>query len=390
MKKEVSLLVLDDESYVIKLVDREFRNESYGFAATISPDEATDILSRENIKVVICDQRMPKVTGVEFFDHLKESYPDVIRILFTGYPSDSQATQDAINIGQIYHFINKPWDEGALRDAVSQAIECYDLVTENRNLFNSAQEKNKELEALHQKLEGMVELQKEFTSIASHELRTPLASIKSTLDLVLAETAGKLNDDQKKFLMKSKNNMACLNRLISDILDLSRLDFDQTRLEKTLCDLKELINDVVEIQANVADKKKLTLACEIPDDLPPVFMDMDKIRRVLNNLINNAIKFTDQGSVTVSCAIYQDKSCVEVCVRDTGLGIQEEDMDKLFQKFHQVGESKKHAGGTGLGLAISQEIIRLHGGKIRVESEYGKGSRFYFTLPIQERSKADE
>src|SRR3989338_9423238 len=113
MEKDISLLALDDESYVLKLIGREFRDEPYGFAVTTSPEEAVRILSEGNIKVFICDQRMPKISGIEFLQKVMEKHPDVIRILLTGY-TDFQLAEDAVNIGQIYRFINKPWEEGSL------------------------------------------------------------------------------------------------------------------------------------------------------------------------------------------------------------------------------------------------------------------------------------
>jgi signal transduction histidine kinase len=382
MEKNIDVLVLDDEPYVLKLVDREFRNAPFSFAATVNREEAMSILSVHQVKVVVCDQRMPKTTGIEFLQGVKEKYPNMIRILFSGYV-DLQVTEDAVNIGQIYRYVNKPWEPGSLLPVISQSIARYDLVTENRRIFDSIQKKNRELEVLNQRLEGMVEFQKEFTSIVSHELRTPLASIKSTLDLVLEETPGKLNKDQKSFLVKSKDNVNRLNRLVRDILDLSKLDFDQMQLKKIFCDVKELINNVVGDHISAAKKKNLALESKVAGDLPSLFIDEDKIYRALSNLVNNAIKFTDQGIITVSGVFRREKNSVEICVRDTGSGIEKEDMEKLFQKFQQFGEGQKRVGGTGLGLVICQEIIHHHGGEIWAESEYGKGSRFYFTLPVK-------
>ncbi len=389
IEKEVCVLILDDEEYVLKLANREFRDESYGYIATTDPDEAMAILADKNIKVVISDQRMPKMTGIEFLAQVKEKYPDTVRILFSGY-QDIQVTEAAINVGQVYRYVTKPWEPGALRPVVQQSLDCYDLVDENKGLMEFLGSKNRELEALNNGLEGMVKRQKQFTSIVSHELRTPLASINSNLDLVLMETPGALNEDQKKFLLKSKRNVDNLNQLVNEMLDLSKIDIDQKQLDKSSCDLKEVIDDVVYNFVNVAESKNLTLKSDVPDGLPSMFIDAKRIGRVLKNLINNAIKFTDEGGITVSCIYQEDKKCVLVCLEDTGKGICDEDKGKLFQKFRQVGEGQNQADGTGLGLAISQEIVNLHGGKIWVESQYSKGSRFYFTLPVQKRSVSND
>ena len=380
-KKEVSVLVLDDEEYVLKLAEREFRDEPYGYVATTSLDEAMAILAMTNVKVVISDQRMPKITGIEFLSQVKEKYPDTVRILFSGY-QDIQVTEAAINIGQVYRYVTKPWEPGTLRPVVHQALECYDLVAENKKLVDFLASKNRELEVLNDGLEGMVNRQKQFTSIVSHELRTPLAAINSTLDLVLSGMSGKLNEDQRKFLLKSKHNVTVLNQLVNEMLDLSKIDVEQTQLEKSSCNMKDVIEDVVYNFASVAEAKHLTLESNVSNDLPSIMIDGNKVARVLKNLINNAIKFTNQGGIIVSCVYEEAHKCVKVCLEDSGQGVREEDQKKLFQKFEQVGDSQNYAGGTGLGLAISQEIINLHGGKIWVESQYGKGSRFYFALPV--------
>jgi len=390
MKRQINVLVLDDEQNILSSLKRLFINESFDIFTTTDYQEALDILEKEKgkIKVVMSDQRMPQITGVEFLKRVKQAYPDVVRILFTGH-ADLQAAEDAINVGEVYRFINKPWNTEDLKTAIRQAINHYDLVIENRNLFEATQEKNKELKILNKKLQYMYELQKEFTSTVSHELRTPLASIKSTVDLVLSGTTGPLNEDQKKFLTKAKNNVDRLNRLINDILDLTKLESGKTQLDIVANDLLQVIKEVIEAQELAAKEKNLYLKGELPSDLPKVPFDIDKMYQVLNNLISNAIKFTEKGGIIVSCINHEEKNYVEVCVKDTGEGIKEEDKHKLFKKFQQLGDSRKHVGGTGLGLAICKEIINRHGGKIWVESEFGVGSSFHFILPFRERRESN-
>jgi len=384
MEKNIHVLFLDDEESILSSIKRLFINASFGIAATSNPDEAREILAKEEIKVILSDHRMPEISGVVFLQEVKEKFPDVIRILFTGY-AEVSAAEEAINIGEVYRFISKPWNTDELRATVKQAIERYDLVAENRHLFEETKRKNEELEVLNRKLKNMYEMQKEFTSTASHELRTPLASIKSTVDLVLSETAGKLNEDQIKFLTKAKNNVDRLNRLINDILDLTKMESGKIELNMVFNDLRPVVNEVIGNQELVAKEKGLKLTAEFSEDLPRLPFDGDKIHQVLHNLIGNAIKFTESGGIRVSCDSHASENYVEISVKDTGPGIKEEDIGKLFQKFQQIGDSRTHVGGTGLGLAICEEIVKRHGGKIGVESEYGQGSCFYFILPIQER-----
>jgi signal transduction histidine kinase len=230
----------------------------------------------------------------------------------------------------------------------------------------------------------MYEAQKGFTSTVSHELRTPLASIKMAIDLVIGGTAGALNENQSRFLAKAKDNVDRLNRLINDILDLTKLESGRMPLKLEKANIHDVIQDTVEIQAGVAREKGLYLKTELAGDVPLVPFDKDRMIQVLSNLVSNALKFTDQGGITVATSFLADKGQVRVTVRDTGLGIREEDFSKLFQKFQQLGDAgERKTGGTGLGLAICAEIIHRHGGEIWVESTCGEGSSFIFTLYVQ-------
>jgi len=382
--KEIRLLVLDDEENILLSLKRLFISESFGVFTTTDYQEALKVLDKEEIKVVISDQRMPYIQGVEFLEQVKAKQPDIIRILLTGY-TDIQAAQDAINVGEVYRFINKPWNGEELKGAIRQAIEHYDLVVENKKYFEEMNAKNEELEILNRKLKNLYEAQKEFTETVSHELRTPLASIKATVELVLNENLGKINEGQAKFLNKTKNNVDRLNRLINDILDITQMETGQLELNFEFYDIGRVINEEIEIQESVAKEKGLFIKAEISSDLRKIPIDVDKMHQVFSNLINNAIKFTESGGITISCMSHEDKNHIEICVQDTGPGIKKGDMNKLFRKFEQVGDPTKQVGGTGLGLAICKEIIRRHGGKLWAESKVGQGTSFKFVLPIQER-----
>lgn len=380
MAKEINVLFLDDEENILNSLKRLFISESYGIAVTTSAEEAMNIIGREKIKVVISDQRMPHITGVEFLTKVKEKNPDIMRILFTGY-TDLQAAEDAINIGEVYRFINKPWNGPDLKASVQEAIKHYDLMVENKDLIEITEKKNKELEDLNLKLSAMFEKQREFTSVVSHELRTPLASIKAAIDIVMSETSGTLSADQNNFLNKAKVNVDRLKRLINDILDLSKLESGRIEMKPQPNDVNKLIQEVIQVNNPAAQKENLFLKSEIDLNLPEAVFDTDRISQVLNNLVNNAIKFTKTGGIVIRAVNHDHK--LEVIVEDTGPGIEKSDIPKLFEKFQQLEDAAKcEKGGTGLGLAICKEIIHQHKGKIWVESEITKGSRFCFWLPI--------
>ncbi len=231
------------------------------------------------------------------------------------------------------------------------------------------------------KIKEAMRVKSEFTSVVSHELRTPLTAIREGICIVLEGSAGKVNEEQKDFLSVAKRNVDRLWRLINDILDYQRLDSDRMEYDIKENDLNVLVGEVEEAMRPLAQKKNLEFSVSLADNLAKVKCDRDRITQVLTNLVNNAIKFTDKGSIVIST--HRRENSVVVSVRDTGKGIRQEDMDKLFQAFSQISWGKeREMGSTGLGLVISKKIIRQHGGQIWAESECGRGSTFSFLLPL--------
>lgn len=384
--KDIHVLFLDDEEKVLNAVKRIFINEPYGVAVAASYTEAMSIIAREKIKVVLSDQRMPDIPGVEFLRRVRVQYPQIVRILFTAY-ADLTAAEQAINVSEVFRFLNKPWHPDELKATVVSAMYHHDLMMENRRLFESLKIKNEELNLANCKLKVLYDIQKEFSSTLSHELRTPLASIKAAIDIVVSGTAGEPSPEQKNFLGRAKDNVDRLNRLINDILDLAHLESGKVSLNPQNGDLNKTIQSVIDNQESVARSKGLTLSAMLDNQMPVLCFDSDKIIQVLNNFISNAIKFTETGGITVTTQVHVDSNHVQVRVKDTGYGIKAEDIPKLFEKFQQLGESHRKYSGTGLGLAICKEIVRQHGGKVGVESMPGQGSCFYFSLPITERRR---
>lgn len=225
----------------------------------------------------------------------------------------------------------------------------------------------------------------EFISTTSHELRTPLASIKEAVSLVADETAGAVNAHQRKFLDIATRNINRLSELINSLLDLSKIESGKIELERSKVEINALAQEVIEDFISIAKEKKIALKMSLAEGLPQIQVDHSKINQVLTNLVSNAFKFTETGTITVSVSFYgADKNFIEVSVEDTGTGIEKKDFEKLFQKFQQLDSSlTRRVGGAGLGLAISKQIVELHGGKIWAESQgLRKGSKFSFILPV--------
>ncbi len=274
-----------------------------------------------------------------------------------------------------------------LARSISVAVERATLHQEMRD-FNITLQKEirratAKLRKAYEELKELDRMKDEFISISSHELRTPMTSVQGYL-WMLAKKGGELNEKQKRYLEKAQKGSARMISLINDMLDVSRIEQERVDLDLQPVDLPRLIGEVVEELRIRAERKGLRLEyLSGGEKLPPVKADAGKVQRVLRNLIDNAIKFTDKGSVTVDA--YQQGKFVKVNVEDTGRGIAQEDLPRLFKKFGRLESdfvTAAEAGGTGLGLYIGRALVEKMGGKIGVESDVGKGSTFSFTLPI--------
>ena len=226
------------------------------------------------------------------------------------------------------------------------------------------------------------ELKSDFLATMSHELRTPLTSIIGYSDMMLSGMTGELNEKQTNFLESILKNGEALLNLINDILDLTKIEAGRLELNIEPVDLRAALLSVLPVVKPRAADKRIKISTFLPTDLPPVSADPAKFGQVLLNLLTNAIKYThENGSVSVEARPKGD--VVEIWVTDTGIGISQEDVDRVFQRFTQVDSSaSRMQGGTGLGLTIVKELVELHGGEIRVQSKLGKGSSFIFTMPI--------
>jgi PAS domain S-box-containing protein len=231
-------------------------------------------------------------------------------------------------------------------------------------------------------------LKNEFISTVSHELRTPMTSIKGYTDLLFLGMAGGLSDAQRSFLQIIKSNADRLTALVNDILDISRIETGRIRLTIEALKLQDIVSDVVLAFKEQYREKGLALVWEPPEGLPEVRGDKDRVTQVLNNLIANAWHYTPSGQVTVS--IKRRDAFLQVNVADTGIGISEENMGRIFDRFYRVDDPVvEEAGGTGLGLSIVKMFVDMLGGQIWVESEEGVGSTFSFTLPLATASVPD-
>lgn len=255
-------------------------------------------------------------------------------------------------------------------------------VTERKRFEQTLQEKNVELEN--------ASLAKDrFLASMSHELRTPLNAIVGFTGTLLMKLPGPLTAEQEKQLRTIQASSRHLLSLINDLLDLAKIESGKVELNAEILDCRAVIEDVSTTLRPLAEGKGLRFEIRIPADELPVQTDRRSLTQILINLANNAIKFTNTGSVRIELAARRDNGSplAEIAVVDTGIGIREGDKAKLFQAFMQVDSSSTRAyEGTGLGLHVSQKLAHMIGGQIRFESEQGKGSTFYVSVPLVEEA----
>jgi signal transduction histidine kinase len=237
--------------------------------------------------------------------------------------------------------------------------------------------------ATAEELRKIDQLKSEFLASMSHELRTPLNSIIGFADVLLEGIDGELNERMEEDVRLIRESGSHLRALIGDILDMSKIEAGMMEIRHQALEINQLAEDVVATAMPLAQEKDLYLNLEVADKIPTIYADHTRIRQVLWNIVGNAIKFTQEGGVTMNISLSKEDDLL-VRVSDTGVGIRKNDLEVVFEQFRQVGGelNTSSSGGTGLGLPISKKLIELHGGTIWVESIVGEGTTFFFTLPI--------
>lgn len=230
----------------------------------------------------------------------------------------------------------------------------------------------------------------EFVSFVSHELKTPMTTIQGYTDLLLANNFGEMNEMQSSFLQTVRANVERMKRLVSDLEDVSRIEAGHLELEQAELSLKELVDEVMQSAMTQIDAKRQTVDVDIPSDLPSVIGDQTRLVQVMTNLVSNAYKYTpDKGHILIQAQATLMKNgrsgrlpMIHVLVKDTGLGIREEEQDAIFDKFFRANdELTRQSPGTGLGLNITKNLVEMHNGRIWFESEFRKGTTFHIMIP---------
>jgi len=382
------LLIIDDEDEILKALYRQFRRD-YDIYTAHSAEDGLHLMTETPIQVIISDQRMPGMNGAEFFGKIRNDDPDAIRLLLTGY-ADIQAVISAINDGNIFRYIAKPWDPVELDTIVREAFVRYRLMVQNRKLLEELQQANTllekrveertaELEEMNGRLLTLNQQKDSFLGMAAHDLRTPLTVLQGFTDLLMHPLARP--EDFQEFIVIIRETIQQMLSLLDDLLDIAAIEAGKLTLRPEPVTIAPFIERLCKLNRRIAEQKGIQLVTEVEANLPPITFDPRRIEQVFNNLLSNAFKFSHGGTLVMVRAT-RVQGTVEFSVIDHGQGIRADEIDTVFGEFQRVSTRPTgDEGSTGLGLSICRRIVHLHNGQIAVESEFGAGSRFYFTLP---------
>jgi len=384
-EQTATILLVDDDLGMRETLKDILVDTGYQVMMFASGKEAIKEIRKGLFDVVIVDLKLPDVGGIQILEEAKEVNPESAVIVMTGYASLESAV-GALNRGA-FSYIIKPFNMDEVKVVIKKARHQIKLFKENQNLIDELQLTRRKLEKTVKELEHAGQAKNKFLASMSHELRTPINAIIGFADLLLEDNT--LNPGQRRDIERIFANTQHLLRLIDEILDLSRIEAGKTRLVKEIVDIAPLVKEAIASFKPDADKKMIQLVYQIPSPLPKVLIDQSRIIQVLDNLVNNAIKYTKKGG-KITLTAEQKKDVLEISVTDTGIGIPPQYLDKIFERFERVPNvSVSGVGGTGLGLTICRELLNLHNGRIWVESEVDKGSKFSFSLPVYEERKSD-
>lgn len=376
-----NLLVIDDEPDILSALRRQFRKR-YSIYVAESAEDGYRIMTEVPIHVIISDQRMPGMRGSEFFSKVRHEYPDAVRLLLTGY-SDIQAVIDAINDGNIFRYITKPWNPVELDAIVREAFDRHDLIVANRQLLDALADTNRDLEqrvAEHTAELTALNAQKDkILGVVAHDLRGPLSNIRLSAEILRGDD---LSDDERDiFLTIIHDTSDKMMYLVNDLLDVATIAGGNVQLNIDTVPLADFFDRVLRMNRLVGDHKGIHLRIE-REGVDHWRFDARRIEQVLDNLIGNAFKFSHPDT-TVTVTVAQQDGALLITVADQGQGIRPEDMGKLFEMFEKTATRPTGSEpSTGLGLSICKRLVELHGGDITVASELGQGSRFTVRLPM--------
>ncbi|MFP4605786.1 MAG: ATP-binding protein, partial [Bacteroidales bacterium] len=373
--KKLKVLVVDDEPGICAGVKRilnkftvsyPFMDEDHGFEVyeAYTGEDAIEHIKKQPPEILLLDNKLPGIQGTEVLEYVNENNRDIIVMIITSYASLELAIKSK-NEGA-YDFIPKPFTPQELKSSMEN-------VTKHLFLRSMTEKLNKEGK----------EVRFQFLSVLSHELKSPLNALDGYLNIMKERQAGEEISNYDQIIDRSLQRIKGMRNLIMDLLDLTKIQFEKKEDKLESVNLNQMTQNAIEAMKPYAIQKDVTVEVHSPED---IYLDADPgdIEIVMNNLISNAVKYNeDKGKVDVYLS-YKDEDTIEIKVVDTGIGMNEEEINKLFNEFYRAkNEKTKLITGSGLGLPIVKKVVDLYKGDIKVSSEPGKGSTFLVYFPAK-------
>lgn len=266
------------------------------------------------------------------------------------------------------------------KEGINEADKRYYL-DEMSKLNNDLINMQRQLSKVNAELSRLADLRNRFVGMAAHDLRNPLGVIKNYSEFLMQELNGKLSEDHFEIIKIIHSTGVFMHRLVEGILDLSAMQSGKVSLHVSRNNLGDMFSEIVKLNQTLAEIHSIRITLKKPTEHIVADVDKTKIRQVINNLLNNAVKYSSDGT-EVNCALFRKDNFAVFCIKDQGIGISTEDQKSIFEPFRTISNEERREKSVGLGLSIAKNIVQAHGGSIDVQSEPGKGSTFCFTLPL--------
>ena len=354
-----SILHVEDDALQRQLMAHLLSCRAGTYRSAANGEIGLEMFNESHPDLIITDISMPRMNGLDMAAEIRRSSKE-IPIIVTTVLDDAELVFDAINLG-VNRYVMKPIDTRKLIAAVEDCLEIFHA--------------RRRIEKQNQQLQRLIQERDEFLGMAAHDLRNPISAVSGLTELMLMDAP---SDDQREILGRIQGQTEFMIRLLNDLLDLKRIEAGHISLNRKLGNLYDVIAEVIREIEPIASRHAISIECHLPQIIE-AYYDPDRIRQIIENLLSNALKFTPSGGTITVFATTGERD-VEIKVSDTGPGIPQNDLAKIFTRF-TTSPDKDGKKGTGLGLAIAQRIATEHGGHLTAANNPTQGASFTLTLP---------